>query len=68
VPDAGTVHFITPTPMLAFDKVRVDPQAPGAYGVTVTYNLPLDAKVAPQWDNVVNMPEVVMEPEPFTVA
>ena len=30
--------------MLAFDKVRFDPQAPGAYGATVTYDLPLDEK------------------------
>ena len=29
-----------------FDKVRIDPQAPGAYGATVTYNLPLDDKIA----------------------
>ncbi|MFT4065086.1 ABC transporter ATP-binding protein [Paraburkholderia sp.] len=28
--------------VLVFDKVRVDPQAPGAYGARVTYNIPLD--------------------------
>ena len=27
--------------LLVFDKVRVDPQAPGAYGATITYDLPL---------------------------
>jgi len=27
--------------VLVFDKVRVDPQAPGAYGARITYNLPL---------------------------
>jgi NitT/TauT family transport system ATP-binding protein len=29
------------TRMLVFDKTRLDPQAPGAYGATVTYDLPL---------------------------
>jgi NitT/TauT family transport system ATP-binding protein len=28
--------------VLVFDKVRVDPQAPGAYGARITYNIPLD--------------------------
>ncbi|PCE23709.1 lauroyl acyltransferase [Paraburkholderia acidicola] len=28
--------------MLVFDKVRVDPQAPGAYGARITYNIPLE--------------------------
>jgi NitT/TauT family transport system ATP-binding protein len=60
--------FILATRVLAFDKVRIDPQAPGAYGATVTYNLPLDAKVAARRDGASNMPEVVMEPEPVTVA
>ena len=32
--------------LLVFDKVRVDPQAPGAYGATITYDLPLDRKPA----------------------
>ncbi|MGJ7508071.1 ABC transporter ATP-binding protein [Variovorax sp. GT1P44] len=27
--------------MLVFDKVRVDPQAPGAYGARITYDIPL---------------------------
>jgi sulfate/thiosulfate transport system ATP-binding protein len=60
--------FTLATRVLAFDKVRIDPQAPGAYGATVTYNLPLDAKVAARRDGASNMPEVVMEPEPVTVA
>ena len=29
------------TRILVFDKVRADPQAPDAYGATVTYNIPL---------------------------
>jgi NitT/TauT family transport system ATP-binding protein len=28
--------------VLVFDKVRVDPQAPGAYGARITFNIPLD--------------------------
>jgi NitT/TauT family transport system ATP-binding protein len=28
--------------VLVFDKVRVDPQAPNAYGARITYNIPLD--------------------------
>jgi NitT/TauT family transport system ATP-binding protein len=28
--------------VLVFDKVRIDPQAPGAYGARITYNIPLD--------------------------
>jgi NitT/TauT family transport system ATP-binding protein len=38
--------FTLATRVLAFDKVRLDPQAPGAYGATVTYDLPLDEKPA----------------------
>jgi NitT/TauT family transport system ATP-binding protein len=30
------------TRLLAFDKVRVDPQFPNAYGATITYDLPID--------------------------
>jgi NitT/TauT family transport system ATP-binding protein len=33
--------FTLGTRLLAFDKPRRDPQAPGAYGATVTYDLPL---------------------------
>jgi NitT/TauT family transport system ATP-binding protein len=29
------------TRLLVFDKVRVDPQAPEAFGATITYNIPL---------------------------
>jgi len=29
------------TRLLVFDKVRLDPQAPGRYGATVTYDIPL---------------------------
>jgi NitT/TauT family transport system ATP-binding protein len=30
------------TRVLTFDKIRRDPQAPGAYGATITFDLPLD--------------------------
>jgi NitT/TauT family transport system ATP-binding protein len=36
--------FELATRVLAFDKVRRDPQAPGAYGANITYDLPLNAK------------------------
>lgn len=36
--------FSLATRVLAFDKVRRDPAAPGAYGATITLNLPLDEK------------------------
>ncbi|HEY0833371.1 MAG TPA: ABC transporter ATP-binding protein [Azospirillum sp.] len=36
--------FTLGTRVLAFDKVRVDPTDPGAFGATVTYNLPLTEK------------------------
>ncbi len=32
------------TRVLTFDKVRIDPQAPSAYGATVTFNLPLERR------------------------
>jgi NitT/TauT family transport system ATP-binding protein len=35
------------TRVLAFDKRRVDPQAPHRFGATVTYDLPLDRKTVP---------------------
>ncbi|PWC37786.1 ATP-binding cassette domain-containing protein [Azospirillum sp. TSO35-2] len=38
--------FTLGTRVLAFDKVRVDPTDPGAYGATITYNLPLTEKKA----------------------
>ncbi len=33
--------FTLATRVLTFDKMRVDPDAPGAYGATVTFDLPL---------------------------
>jgi len=30
--------------MLVFDKVRIDPDAPGAFGATITYDIPLTKK------------------------
>jgi len=37
------------TRLLVFDKVRHDPQAPEAYGATITYDLPVDRRGARQW-------------------
>ena len=36
------------TRLIAFDKVRVDPQFPHAYGATITYDLPIDPALPPQ--------------------
>ncbi|MGE4220536.1 MAG: ABC transporter ATP-binding protein [Alphaproteobacteria bacterium] len=36
--------FSLATRILAFDKTREDPDAPGAYGATITLDLPLDEK------------------------
>jgi NitT/TauT family transport system ATP-binding protein len=33
--------FALATRLLVFDKVRHDPQAPNAYGASITYDLPL---------------------------
>jgi NitT/TauT family transport system ATP-binding protein len=38
--------FTLATRVLTFDKVRIDPGAPGAYGATITYNLPLERRRA----------------------
>ncbi len=35
--------FYLGTRLLVFDKLRVDPQAPGAYGASITYDLPVGA-------------------------
>jgi NitT/TauT family transport system ATP-binding protein len=59
--------FTLATRVLAFDKIRVDPQAPGAYGAIVTYNLPLSAKIAAQKEAMLNTPDPVKEQEPLTV-
>jgi NitT/TauT family transport system ATP-binding protein len=36
--------FALGTRLLVFDKVRVDPQAPDAYGATITFNIPLKGR------------------------
>jgi NitT/TauT family transport system ATP-binding protein len=36
-----TESFALGTRVLVFDKVRLDPQAPEAYGATITYDIPL---------------------------
>jgi NitT/TauT family transport system ATP-binding protein len=38
--------FTLATRVLTFDRDRVDPQAPGAYGATITFNLPLERRRA----------------------
>jgi NitT/TauT family transport system ATP-binding protein len=38
--------FTLATRVLSFDKVRIDPQEPGAYGATITFNLPLERRQA----------------------
>jgi NitT/TauT family transport system ATP-binding protein len=35
--------FALGTRVVVFDKLRHDPQDPGAYGATITYDLPLGA-------------------------
>lgn len=35
------------TRLLVFDKVRLDPQAPEAFGATITYDIPLDVSHPP---------------------
>jgi NitT/TauT family transport system ATP-binding protein len=40
--------FTLATRVLAFDKVRVDPTDPGAYGARITYDLLLTGKIAVQ--------------------
>jgi NitT/TauT family transport system ATP-binding protein len=51
--------FALGTRLLVFDKVRVDPQAPDAYGATITFNIPLKGRRAenaaanlPQGDHI----------------
>jgi NitT/TauT family transport system ATP-binding protein len=38
--------FTLATRVLTFDKMRIDPQEPGAYGATITFNLPLQRRRA----------------------
>ncbi|WP_373186842.1 ABC transporter ATP-binding protein [Halopseudomonas sp.] len=38
-----TEGFTLGTRLLVFDKVRIDPQAPGAYGARITYDIPLNS-------------------------
>lgn len=42
------------TRLWVFDKARVDPQAPGAYGATITYDLPVGERPAPANDNILD--------------
>ncbi|QDQ80873.1 ABC transporter ATP-binding protein [Paraburkholderia megapolitana] len=45
--------------MLVFDKVRVDPQAPGAYGARITYNIPLERNRDAQHGSAAAMPHAL---------
>jgi NitT/TauT family transport system ATP-binding protein len=38
--------FTLATRVLTFDKIRIDPDAPGRYGATITFDLPLAKKTA----------------------
>ena len=40
--------FALGTRLLVFDKVRVDPQAPDAFGATITFNIPLKGRRIPE--------------------
>jgi NitT/TauT family transport system ATP-binding protein len=60
--------FTLATRLLAFDKVRIDPQEPGAYGATVTYNLPLDAKIAAMREAARSALDPVRQPESLATA
>ena len=40
--------FALGTRLLVFDKIRVDPQAPDAFGATITFNIPLRGRRAPE--------------------
>jgi NitT/TauT family transport system ATP-binding protein len=44
--------FALGTRLLVFDKVRVDPQAPDAFGATITFNIPLKGRRA--LENAIN--------------
>jgi NitT/TauT family transport system ATP-binding protein len=43
------------TRMLVFDKVRIDPDAPGAFGATITYDLPLIKKTKGELKDIQNL-------------
>ena len=38
-----TEGFTLGTRLMVFDKTRIDPQAPGAYGARITYDIPLNS-------------------------
>ena len=40
------------TRLLVFDKVRLDPQAPGRFGATITYDIPLGVTGKPLLDEI----------------
>lgn len=51
--------FSLATRVLAFDKVRNDPDEPGAYGATITFNLPLDEKA--ERAEIVSVPPIAAD-------
>ncbi|RFA25523.1 lauroyl acyltransferase [Alkalilimnicola ehrlichii] len=59
--------FYLGTRLLVFDKVRHDPQAPGAYGANITYDIPIgqtDPRLYREIRNNIGLPP---EPGPQTV-
>lgn len=49
------------TRLLVFDKVRVDPHAPQAYGARITYDIPLDKSRAGDRETLATLPAHVLE-------
>ncbi|MFY4260652.1 ATP-binding cassette domain-containing protein [Achromobacter xylosoxidans] len=49
------------TRLLVFDKVRIDPQAPLAYGARITYDIPLNPDRAASAKTVARLPPHVFE-------
>ncbi|SDR76177.1 NitT/TauT family transport system ATP-binding protein [Halopseudomonas xinjiangensis] len=49
--------FTLGTRLLVFDKTRIDPQAPGAYGARITYDIPLNSDRKAARDAVSALPE-----------
>jgi NitT/TauT family transport system ATP-binding protein len=51
------------TRLLVFDKARIDPQAPEAYGATITYDIPLRGSGSkPTSDTVQTLRQVTLSP------
>ncbi|RAU16746.1 ABC transporter ATP-binding protein [Nitrincola tibetensis] len=55
--------FYLGTRLWVFDKVRHDPQAPGAYGATITYDLPIGKIDTSLYEQIDNQLRPVMIPD-----